>query len=75
MDSTITTLAIIGLGLALAAGMVAHTRADDRVRGELARCHEGLAIEGEVADACMAVVEQCRALVEGHACNCWRVTE
>ena len=75
MDSTLTTLAAIGLGLALAAGMVAHTRNDDRVRGELAGCRADLAIEGEVADACMSVVEQCRALVEGHACSCWRVSE
>lgn len=74
-DSTLTIIAAIGLAAALVAGMTAHTRADDRVRGELAGCRADLAVEGEVADACMSVVEQCRAVVEGHACSCWRVTE
>ena len=73
MDSTLTAIAAIGLGLALAAGMVAHTKADDRTRAELAGCRADLAVESEVADACMAAVEQIRALVEGHACSCWRV--
>lgn len=71
MDSTLTIIAAIGLGLALATGMLAHTKNDDRVRGELVGCRGDLAVEGEVADACMSVVEQCRALVEGHACACW----
>lgn len=72
MPNNLFTIIALLLCLALIAGMVAHTRADDRARGELAGCREGLAVEGEVADACMAVVEQCRAVVEGHACSCWR---
>lgn len=72
-DAKLVTIAAIGLGLALVAAMIAHTRADDAKRLDLAECRASLAIESEVADACMAVVEQCRALVEGHACSCWRV--
>ena len=75
MDSTLTAIAAIGLGLALVAAMIAHTRADDAKRGDLAGCRADLAVESEVADACMSVVEQCRALVEGHACSCWRAGE
>lgn len=71
-DSTLTIIAAIGLSAALVAGMTAHTRADDAKRGELAGCRADLAVESEVADVCMSVVEQCRALVEGHACSCWR---
>ena len=71
-DAKLVTIAAIGLSLALVAGMVAHTRADDAKRSELAGCRADLAVESEVADVCMGVVEQCRALVEGHACSCWR---
>ena len=71
-DAKLVTIAAIGLGLALIAAMIAHTRADDAKRLDLAECRASLAIESEVADACMSVVEQCRALVEGHACSCWR---
>lgn len=74
-DAKLVTIAAIGLGLALAAGMLAHTKNDDAKRADLAGCRADLAVESEVADVCMAVVEQCRALVEGHACSCWRVTE
>ena len=72
MIDRITIITALLLGLALIAAMIAHTRADDAKRGELAGCHADLAVESEVADACMSVVEQCRALVEGHACSCWR---
>ena len=72
-DAKLVTIAAIGLGLALVAAMIAHTRADDAKRLDLAECRASLAIESEVADVCMSVVEQCRALVEGHACSCWRV--
>lgn len=70
-DNILTIIAAIGLGLALAAGMLAHTKNDDAKRLDLAECRASLAIESEVADVCMSVVEQCRALVEGHACSCW----
>lgn len=71
-DNALTIIAAIGLGLALVAGMTAHTKHDDAKRSELAGCRVDLAVESEVADTCMSVVEQCRALVEGHACSCWR---
>lgn len=75
MTNFSTLLLILLFLAALAAGMVAHTRADDARKADLAACRADLAIEGEVADACMSVVGQCRALVEGHACSCWRVSE
>lgn len=71
MIDRITIITALLLGLALVAAMIAHTRADDAKRLDLAECRASLAIESEVADACMSVVEQCRALVEGHACSCW----
>jgi hypothetical protein len=72
-DAKLVTIAALGLGLALVAGMLAHTKADDRVRADLAGCKAELATEREVSNACMAVVEQCRAIVESNACACWRV--
>ena len=74
-DTILAYLAALGLGVCLTVAVLDHTRANDARKADLAACRADLAIEGEVANACMAVVEQCRALVEGHACSCWRVSE
>ena len=75
MDSTLTIIAATGLGLALAAGVVAHTRADDARREDLAACVDGWEESAALNAMCLAVADECRALVEGHACSCWRVSE
>lgn len=71
-DTILTIVGAIGLGACLVAATLDHARRDDDVRADLTECRYELALEREVADTCMAVVEECRAVVEGHACACWR---
>ena len=61
---------------ALAAGMMAHTRADDARRADLAACRGDVTdaradrdAEHAVADACLRVVERCGVAVD-ELCEC-----
>ena len=72
-----TAIALVGIAafilmVALFAAMLDHAWRDDAVRESHADCRAELAVERIVSDTCMAVVEDCRDLIEEHACACWR---
>jgi hypothetical protein len=60
---------------ALAAGVVAHTRADDARKADLAECVDGWEESATLNATCLAVADECRALVMGGACSCWMPDE
>lgn len=71
-----STLLLILFLAACAAGVVAHTRADDARKADLAECRGDLAdaradrdAEHAVADACLLVVERCGVAVD-ELCEC-----
>ena len=75
MNHFSTLLLILSLA-ALAAGVVAHTRADDARRADLAACRGDVTdaradrdAEHAVADACLRVVERCGVAVD-ELCEC-----
>lgn len=71
-DSILCIAAALGLGAALTVAILDHAERDDAVRAAHVECRVDLAAERIVADVCMVVVEDCKALVEDMACTCWR---
>ena len=74
-DTILAYLAALGLGVCLTVAVLDHTRADDRRGADLADCVDGWEESAALNATCLAVADECRALVEGHACSCWRVSE
>lgn len=72
IDAILTTTAALGLAAALTVALLDHAERDDAVRAAHVECRVDLAEERIVADVCMVVVEDCRALIEDMACTCWR---
>lgn len=75
MDDALCYLTAVCLAVALAVAgseMLDHLQARDAAHAD---CRAELYAERAVSDLCMSVVEQCRAIVEGHACSCWRAGE
>ena len=52
-----------------------HTRADDARKADLADCVDGWEESAAINATCLAVVDECRALVMGGACSCWMPDE
>lgn len=74
-DATLVLIASLGLTVCMTEVILDHTRRDDERSAAYVDCRVALHGERLVADACMATVEDCRALVEDFACTCWRPTE
>jgi hypothetical protein len=70
-----SSLLLILFIAALAAGVVAHTRADDARKADLAECVDGWEESAALNATCLAVADECRALVLSGACSCWMPDE
>ena len=74
-DTILVCMAALGFGVCLTVAILDHTDRDDAARAHLVECVDGWGESAELNRACLAVADECRALVLGGACSCWMPDE